>query len=266
MSEIMDMYWAAKPMARTLATAIVLISLSVYYGSGMFSFLPGYKHVFFTPALLFRFPPQIWRLVTSFLVSGPKLGLIMHPVFAYQYLSQLEAGHPKFQRKEDVLWYLITVGTFIILLNVFYFGSYDFLPGLIIAMCYTVSQDQRGQKTNFLFFTVPAQAAPYCMLIWSLLVGGPLLCEISGIIAAHLHDFLFRLWPEFGGGPNLLATPAWVSYLIQTPRFLQRDYGTAIQPPSRAGAGSTSGRSTGASTGSVLPDSWKTRGSGHRLG
>jgi Derlin-2/3 len=148
-------------------------------------------------------------------------------------------------------------------LNYLYFGYVTFLEGLIVAMCYTATQDQRGQKTNFYFFTVPAQALPYCMLISSLLMGGPFMLELSGLLAAHLHDFLFRLWPEFGGGPNLLATPAWVSYLVQTPRILQRDYGTAVRPPP---AGATSGRSTGASTGSVLPDSWKTRGAGHRLG
>jgi Derlin-2/3 len=258
MSELMDAYWAAPPMARTLATAIVFVSFSVY-----FTGFPGYQHIYFTPDLLFRFPPQIWRLVTSFLLSGPKIGLIIHPMWAYQNLSQLETGHPKFPRKEDVLYYLMTVGCFIIALNYFYFGSYTFLEGLIVAMCYTVTQDQRGQKTNFFFFTVPAQALPYCMLISSLLMGGPFMLELSGLLAAHLHDFLFRLWPEFGGGPNLLATPAWVSYLVQTPRILQRDHGTAIRPPT---AGATSGRSAGASTGSVLPDSWKTRGAGHRLG
>lgn len=35
-------------------------------------------------------------------------------VTVYQYLSQLETSNPKFPRKEDVLWYLITVGGFII--------------------------------------------------------------------------------------------------------------------------------------------------------
>jgi Derlin-2/3 len=150
------------------------------------------------------------------------------------------------------------------LLNEFYFGSHTYLEGLIVAMCYTVTQDQRGQKTNFFFFTVPAQALPYCMLLMSLLTGGPFALELSGILAAHLHDFLFRLWPEFGGGPNLLATPAFMSRIVQTPRILQRDYGTAVRPAPAARA--TAGRSTGAPTGSVLPDSWKTRGAGHRLG
>jgi len=132
-------------------------------------------------------------------------------------------------------------------------------------MCYTATQDQRGQKANFFFFTIPAQALPYCMLIMSALTNGPVALQFSGILAAHLHDFLFRLWPEFGGGPNMLATPAFVSRLIQTPRFFQRGYGTAVRPAAAAAAAAP-GRSTGASTGSVLPDSWKTRGSGHRLG
>jgi Derlin-2/3 len=97
------------PFHRTLATAIVFVSFSVY-----FTGFPGYQHIYFTPGLLLRFPPQIWRLVTSFLLSGPKIGLIIHPMWAYQNLSQLETGHPKFPRKEDVLYYLMTVGSFII--------------------------------------------------------------------------------------------------------------------------------------------------------
>jgi len=83
--------------------------------------------------------------------------------------------------------------------------------------------------------------------------------QISGIVAAHAYDFLTRLWPEFSGGKNLLPAPAFLSHLMTTPRFLRRDYGTAVRPPS-------TGASTGASTGGPLPDSWRSRGSGHRLG
>lgn len=138
-----------------------------------------------------------------------------------------------------------------------------FLQGLIMALVYTAVQDQRGAKASFIFFTVPAQSMPYCMLLWSILAEPYLIpIQITGIIAAHLHDFMTRLWPEFGGGFNLLPTPAFMSRLIETPRFLQRGYGTAVRPSTAQ----TSGRTTGASTGSVLPDSWRTRGSGHRLG
>lgn len=132
-----------------------------------------------------------------------------------------------------------------------------------MALAYTATQDQRGVQSNFFFFTVPAQSIPYCMLLASLLMNPMAIpLQITGILSAHLYDFLSRLWPEFGGGRNILATPSFVSYLVQTPRVMQRGYGTAIRQPSAPASGS----STGASTGSVLPDSWKTRGAGKRLG
>jgi len=157
----------------------------------------------------------------------------------------------------------MTVGGFIIVLNRTFLGGAFFLDGLVMALAYTASQDQRGVQSNFFFFTVPAQTIPYCMLLASLLMNpGAIPLQVTGILSAHLHDFLTRLWPEFGGGWNILATPSFVSYLVRSPRAVQRDYGTAI----RQRSASTTGSGTGASTGSVLPDSWKTRGTGTRLG
>ncbi|KAL2179219.1 Der1-like family-domain-containing protein [Thermothelomyces heterothallicus CBS 202.75] len=256
-SEIMDAYWAAPPMARTLATAILVTSISVHFGFVSFVWF------YFTEDRLLRFPPEIWRLATTFFLSRPKLGIIMDPYFAFQYLRDLEVANSRFPRKEDVLWYLITVGGFILFLNRTFLGGGFFLDALIMALAYTATQDQRGIRSNFFFFTVPAQAIPYCMLVSSLLMSPAAIpLQITGIVAAHLYDFLSRLWPEFGGGRNILATPRFVSYLVQTPGVLKRDYGTAIRQPNAPTAGS----STGASTGSVLPDSWKTRGAGRRLG
>jgi hypothetical protein len=117
MSEILDAYWAAPPMARTLATAIVVTSISVHFG-----FL-SYSWFYFTEDRLFRLPPEIWRLATNFFLSGAKMGIIMDPYFAYQYLKQLETTNPKFPRKEDVLWYLITVGGFIIVGSSHFFSA-----------------------------------------------------------------------------------------------------------------------------------------------
>lgn len=71
----MDAYWAAPPMARTLATGIVAISIPAHLG-----FL-SFHRLYFTEHMLFQFPPEIWRLVTSFLLCGPQLSLIMDPYF-----------------------------------------------------------------------------------------------------------------------------------------------------------------------------------------
>ena len=125
-------------------------------------------------------------------------------------------------------------------------------------------QDKRGQKAGFFFFTVPAQLVPFCMLGVTLLLNPQLLpLQVFGLVAAHAYDFLTRIYPEFGGGPNLLPTPAFMSRFVQTPRVLQRDFGTAFR--ARAPNEPAAGRGTGMA-GSVLPDSWRSRGSGHRLG
>lgn len=254
MSEIMDAYWRQPPFARNLATAVVVTSLAVH-----FHFLP-YAWFYFHVSRIFMIPPEIWRPITTFLISGPKIGIIMDPYFLFQYLSQIEAGNPRFPRKEDVLWYLICVSTMIIVLAHYFTGDLYLLQGLILALCYTNHQDQRGQQAMFFFFRVPAQAMPYCMIIASLLMSpGAVPLQIAGLVSAHLYDFLTRLYPEFGGGRNLLPTPRFMSWFVQTPRILQRAYGTAIRNESGGASGASSG-------GSVLPDSWKTRGSGHRLG
>ncbi len=141
----------------------------------------------------------------------------------------------------------------------FYSGFY--LQGLILALTYTATQDQRGVKTNFFFVTIPAQLVPYAMMLVSLLMAGPesLKLQLCGLFAAHLHDFLTRIWPEFGGGRNLLPTPAFLSRLVTGgERIIQRSYGTAFQAADTA-------NSTGADRG-PLPDSWRARGRGQRLG
>ena len=145
----------------------------------------------------------------------------------------------------------------------FYGGS---LQALIIALAYTCTQDQRGIKANFFFITIPAQLVPYAMILVDVLMMGPFMLPLllSGILAAHLYDFLARLWPEFGGGFSLLKTPAFMSRLVDAPfqRVQQRSYGQAYQ-----GAGRTAGAAASGSSGSgPLPDAWRTRGKGQRLG
>jgi Derlin-2/3 len=118
---------------------------------------------------------------------------------------------------------------------------------------------------NFMIVNVPAQWAPFGMLFMTLIMAGPGAAKVqsTGLLAAHLYDFLTRLYPEFGGGRNFIVTPAFVRRLFAPSEagVSNRSYGTAFTPPERA-----TGSSTGAAAGSVLPESWKARGSGHRLG
>ncbi|RKF62454.1 hypothetical protein OnM2_033030 [Erysiphe neolycopersici] len=84
--------------------------------------------------------------------------------------------------------------------------------------------------------------------------------QVTGFIAAHLHDFLTRLWPTFGGGKNLIPTPRLLQRLWDPKpgTSTQKSYGTMHAPKVRLNAESSSS--------DVLPKSWQNRGSGHRLG
>lgn len=79
-----------------------------------FGLLP-YQYFIHHPSFLFKFPPEPWRLLTSFLITGSGLSLLFDTYFLYNYMSQLEVGNPRFSKKEDLIWYLTFVsGTILV--------------------------------------------------------------------------------------------------------------------------------------------------------
>ncbi|ESZ90629.1 hypothetical protein SBOR_8987 [Sclerotinia borealis F-4128] len=256
----MDVFWAAPPISRTLAASILTLSILVYT-----HLLPGYYVVFLLQPIL-QFPPQLWRLITSFLITGPDLGILFDTYFLYTYGSKLETASPRFSQPGDFLTYVLFVCATILGLNALITGGVIFTSALVLAFAYTATQDDRGMKATFFVITIPAQWMPYAMLLMTFVMAGPAQAKVqaTGLVAAHLHDFLTRLWPTFGGGRNFVPTPGFIKRPFQTTRATttERTYGTAVAPAQRsADTGSTTG-----SSGSILPESWKSRGSGHRLG
>ncbi|PHH68442.1 hypothetical protein CDD83_6088 [Cordyceps sp. RAO-2017] len=131
-------------------------------------------------------------------------------------------------------------------------------------MSYTATQEQRGMKVNYMFITIPAQLSPYAMLAFNLLFPGGamnMLLQVQGLLAGHLYEFLTRIWPEYGGGRNLIPTPAFMTTVVRTAGTVQARLAAMLgmqgAPAGPGGAGSQRG---------PLPDSWRTRGPGHRLG
>ncbi|KAM3072007.1 hypothetical protein ACMFMG_008473 [Clarireedia jacksonii] len=255
----MDVFWAAPPISRTLAAGALTLSVLVYT-----RMLPGYYVVFYLASLL-KFPPQLWRLLTPFLITGPDLGILFDTYFLYTYGSKLETASPRFSQPGDFLTYVLFVCATILGLNVLITGGVVFTSALVLAFAYTSTQDDRGMKATFFVITIPAQWVPYAMLLMTFIMAGPSAAKVqgTGLIAAHLHDFLTRIWPTFGGGRNLVPTPEFIKRRFQTtqPTVASRPYGTAFAPSQRNDSGSASGSSSG-----VLPESWRNRGSGHRLG
>ena len=134
---------------------------------------------------------------------------------------------------------------------------------LILGLAYTFAQDNPTKKVSLFIVSFKAMYLPWALLGFTLVMAGPdaVLSEFTGLIAAHLYEFLTRLWPAFGGGRNPIFTPTIVKkwFGADQRRVKSKAYGTAFTP-----AGQTS--SQGSSTGFSFSNSWGSRGQGRRLG
>ncbi|KFY05151.1 hypothetical protein O988_00224 [Pseudogymnoascus sp. VKM F-3808] len=257
-----DMFFAAPPVTRTLTALTFVISVAVY--AGLVPHLYGW--IFFHHSLIFKFPPQLWRFATCFMLSGPRFGILMDPYYLYTYGKQCETGSSKFTKPGDFFYYLVFVSLALLGVNYAFFGNaYILTSALFTAFAYTATQDEGGQ-TRIFILDIPTRSVPLALCFMTFVSIGelhPALVQATGILVAHLYDFLTRLYPKFGGGVNILTTPAFIRRLFE-PKVVSvsnKTYGTSFQPaaPRAAASGSEA-------PGGVLPEAWKSRGSGHRLG
>lgn len=136
---------------------------------------------------------------------------------------------------------------------------------MMVAIAYTFAQENRGQTIQFFVVPIEVKLLPYVMLFISLVQGGPgaALMEATAIPAAHLYDFLTVYWPRYGGGRNLLPTPAILERMFANVRGARqvntKGHGTAFQP-SAPGSNATSASS------SSVSNPFSFQGRGRRLG
>ncbi|EXJ83754.1 hypothetical protein A1O1_07380 [Capronia coronata CBS 617.96] len=219
--------------------------------------------VFHSP-WIFKFPPEIWRLLSSFILTGGGFSFVFDLYFMYTYASGLELNSPRFTQPGDFFTYVVFVATVTLGTGGLVLGGHIFTQALLLAFIYTFAQDNRGKKAHFIIVEIPVELLPWAMLTLTLIMGGPqaALQQGMGIIAAHLYDFLTRLYPTFQGGRNYIQTPAVIKRLFGADRsaFTQKAYGTTFRPgrpvPQQQARGWTSGFS----------GSWTGRGAGRRLG
>jgi len=214
--------------------------------------------------MVWRLPPkipQLWRLASSFCITGGGIGLLFDSYFLYTYSTALEKGSPRFTEHGSYFTYIMFLFTGILAMAGYGMGGMTFLQPLTLGLAYTFSQDNPNSNISIFVFNFPAKYLPYAMLFLTLVSpgGGPRAAkfQVTGLIAAHLYDFLTRIWPTFGGGRNWVQTPGFVRrwFTPEGSSTQQRSYGTVIQPRQAAPPTGSSG------------NSWSNqRGPGRRLG
>lgn len=50
--------------------------------------------------------------------------------------------------------------------------------------------------------------------------------EATGLVAAHLYDYLTGLYPNFGIQRNLITTPGWIKKMFGNQSVVERPYGS----------------------------------------
>jgi Derlin-2/3 len=248
----MDAFWEAPPVTRTLTAATV--ALSVLCHTGVLSFAPW----IFLTSRIFKFPPEIWRLATSFYITGPQLGLLFQPYFLFTQGSMLEKGSPQFSGYGDFFTYVVVVKVMILGLCGLGLGGVVFLDALTMAFTYTRCQENPHGRSTLFFFNIENIWFPWALLFLTLVLNGPMAAyhEATGIPAAHMFYFFTRLWPTFGNGKTWIRTPdrvaQWFGAGSGVPRH--RSYGTVYEP------------SRGQSQAQGAANPWSSRGPGRRLG
>ncbi|EYE99516.1 centromere/microtubule-binding protein Cbf5, partial [Aspergillus ruber CBS 135680] len=255
----MDQFWSAPPVTRTLTALTFAQSILVYGGLHNAYYVP------FLTSLVFKFPPEVWRLGSSFLLTGPQLDFLFDLYFMFTYGSALETNSPRLNGPGDFFTYVFFVATVILLTAGCYLEGGIFTSALILAFVYTYAHHNKGMKTTFYFFQIRVEFLPWAMLVITMVRFGwrAALLESMGIVAAHMYEFLTRIYPAFGGGKNYITTPDFIRrFFIQTSRETYRSYGTTYRSTGQIPASQASEESRGWSS----QNSWSRRGTGRRLG
>ncbi|KAF2747689.1 DER1-domain-containing protein [Sporormia fimetaria CBS 119925] len=250
-----DVFWSLPPVTRTIAALAVTVSAAGYAG------LLNLYHVVFIPQLIFttKVIPQLWRPFTAFFITKPKFGILLDPFWLYQYGSGLERESARFSQPGDFFVYTMFVGSVIVGLSGMLLNQPVFLQALSLAYAYTYAQDNPTRQVNFFIVNFDAKYLPFAMLFLTFVMESPeaAMAQATGLIAAHLYDFLTRIWPTFGGGSNYIRTPEGVKrwFAPRGGEAQPRGFGTAFQPraPDTASA-RTTGRSTFTGPGRRLGD------------
>ncbi|CAO1613117.1 unnamed protein product [Parajaminaea phylloscopi] len=239
----MDELRKVPPVTLFLVGATLLVTVGP-----LLQLINPYLFLLWWPAILKR--GQVWRIVTSFFLTGGGLQLIFDLFLLGRNSLDLEVN-AYYRRTSEYAWTLLIVATLIVGTNYPLQSTVLFNP-LLMALNYLWARNNPTASVSlFGLVSCPAPLLPYAYLLFDLLRGGPGMAvqSATGILAAHIYYYLQQVLPatDGGRGPRLLPPP---------PAFLRRLLPDSVDPANAAAqAQRDSGRSA-AGGGRVLSTGW----------
>eukprot|EP00127_Corallochytrium_limacisporum_P005237 Clim_evm54s201 gene=Clim_evmTU54s201 len=247
-------------------TRLMFTSVLVGTLAGNFGLIDPYRLVLDTDALLYKF--EFWRLVTPFAFAG-RLGFpfLFTVYFLYTYSGMLEKGH--FEGKPaDYAWFLL-VSMIICLILGSFLSMLILVTPLVLSILYVWSQLNREVIVTFMFGArFKAMYLPWVFVLFTMLMGGNPIQELTGIVAGHAYLFFREIYPA-QGGPRLLETPAFMHTAFPPDQPNAAGFGASgsgvqrFAPPGRTTAPGRGAGNGGGDQGGRGAGTW---GQGYRLG
>eukprot|EP01104_Vermistella_antarctica_P004734 TRINITY_DN15160_c0_g1_i1.p1 TRINITY_DN15160_c0_g1~~TRINITY_DN15160_c0_g1_i1.p1 ORF type:complete len:217 (+),score=41.42 TRINITY_DN15160_c0_g1_i1:322-972(+) len=163
---------------------------------------------------------EYWRLVTNFLFMGRfGLGFIFHMFFIVRHSRMLEEN--SFRGRTGDYFFLWLFGAVVLLIAnwLLSFTTLSFrimflAQSLSFYVVYIFSRRNRDVRMSFLgLFTFTAPYLPWVILIFSLLLGQPLIEDLLGIAVGHIYYFLADVYPDVTGR-RIMRTPGFIKSLF----------------------------------------------------
>eukprot|EP00045_Choanoeca_perplexa_P012991 m.144666 g.144666 ORF g.144666 m.144666 type:complete len:268 (+) comp16204_c0_seq2:2388-3191(+) len=239
MNPIMVAVYETPPITRLYAGACLLTTAAT-----MLDVVSPYQ-LYYYPKAVFQ-DGEVWRLATTFLYFGPlSLNWIFHMFFLVRYCRMLEDN--SFRGRTAAMTYMLLLGAIFLLLVTPWLTFTDQLlflgSSLTFMLVYVWSRRNPAIRMGLLaLFFFRAPFLPWVLLGLGILLNHDPSADLLGIAAGHLYYFLEDVYAQpraVGGlgGPQILATPRWLKYIIE---------GDATPPPAPADAQPAGGFNWGA--------------------
>eukprot|EP00887_Chlorella_sp_A99_P000263 scaffold13.g263.t1 len=180
----LDFYWDLPPITRLLLTTYLVTGFGTFVG------IFPLQYVYHEWRLIWRFPPQLWRLVTNWsYIGGPRqafggggIGYLFHLMWLVQYGSSYEKGKFAHNVADGLVMLFVGMSAGMALdLCVPWFASPFHGPALVFMLVYLWSKQNPNGQSLYL---------PFALVFMDLVVGGDLMTHIGGILIGHTYYFL----------------------------------------------------------------------------
>ncbi|KAG6698888.1 hypothetical protein I3843_08G041800 [Carya illinoinensis] len=208
MSTPAEYYRSLPPVCKTYGVACLMTTSAFYLG------LFEYYSISLDYGLVLKHF-QVWRLITNFFFLGPfSFPFAFLLIIIAKYGVALERG-PFDKRTADFVWMLIFGALSLLVMAAVPFLSSPFFGGSVVFMMVYVwgREFPNARISIYGVVTLKGFYLPWAMLALDLIFGNPLMPDMLGIAAGHLHYFLTVLHP-LSGGKFILKTPLWVHKLV----------------------------------------------------